>query len=160
MCIMCEGASHDDVLFNLHGHVLRRGWALQAVFGKPPDGPGWVYSIGLAATFDHPELVFVGMDLEVGASVINELGELIRSGSQFDDGDEVELPGGTVTFAEIHPVHIERGLVASWVNYYGSLGRGLPPVCFLQVVLPERGCSCGEVHVTPLLADPSVRDLV
>ncbi|MCD9624241.1 DUF4262 domain-containing protein [Rhabdothermincola salaria] len=154
MCIMCEGASHDDVLFNLHGHVLRHGWVLQAVWGEPPDRPGFVYSIGLSAGFDHPELVVVGYDTRVGGAVINELGESVRLGRRFQAGDHADLEGGRVTFGTVHPVHLERGLVASWVNYYGSLGE-LPPVEFLQVILPPLPCSCGESHTTPLLAEPS-----
>lgn len=154
MCIMCDGASHDDLLFALHGHVLRRGWALQAVMGPSPERPGFVYSIGLTAGFDHPELVVVGFDTGLGGSVINEVGEMIRSGRRFAVGEVAQLTGGTVTFGAVHPVHLERGLVASWVRYYGSLGQ-IPPLDVLQVILPPLSCSCGETHEIPRLADPS-----
>jgi hypothetical protein len=157
MCSICDGARHDDVLFDLHRDVTTHGWALQGVSGSPPHELDWVYSIGLVG-FEHPELIVAGAGMiELGAVVLHALGERIRGGSRFDAGDEVPFPPGPVTFGSVHPAHIERGLVASWVNYYGSLGGELPPVDFLQVILPERRCSCAFSHEAPLLSDPSAR---
>ena len=154
---MCEGASLDEVLFGIHHKVTTRGWALQAVGGDPPDGADWVYTIGLSG-FDHPELLVVGEGVvKVAGVVLNDLGERIRAGDRFDVGDEVPFPSGPVTFGLVHSAHIARGLVAMWPNYYGRVGGELPPVEFLQVVLPDIECSCGRVHGTPLLSDPSVR---
>jgi hypothetical protein len=156
MCSICDGASHDDVLAFIHHHVRVHGWALQGVIDEPPDQPGWTYSIGLALSFGHPELVVVGGGMEVGGSVINDLGERIRRGRRFRVGDEVAFPPGPVTFAPVHPIHLERGLMASWQRYTELDRRPVPPLDALQVVLPELECSCGVVHETPLLADPAV----
>ena len=73
MCIMCDGASRDEVLFSLHGRVQRNGWALQIVASTGPPGLGWVYTIGLAA-FDHPELVVVGLEVVDSARVPERAG--------------------------------------------------------------------------------------
>lgn len=56
MCIMCDGASLDEVRFGIHGIIDRYGWYIQGV-EAPPGGRSWAYTIGLSAAFDHPELI-------------------------------------------------------------------------------------------------------
>src|SRR5262245_49144814 len=92
MCMMCDGASHDEVLFHLHGQIDRKVWAIIPVGDDPPER-SWVYTIGLVA-FDHPELVVMDCEPSFAAKVLDELGERIRAGDRFINVDDVELAGG------------------------------------------------------------------
>ena len=79
MCMMCDGASRDEMLFSLHAKVLHHGWALQGV-GGDGERADWMYTRGLSSGFAHPELVMVGGRIEDSGRVLNEIGELVRSG--------------------------------------------------------------------------------
>lgn len=126
MCIMCNGASLDEVRFDLHGRIERHGWAVQYV-AEESIGRSWAYTIGLAAGFDHPELVVVGLEPEPAGGLLNVLGDMIRDGTRFDAGH----------LTRVHPAHFVRGVFASWVDYYGALGRR-PAAKALEVVPPGR----------------------
>jgi hypothetical protein len=125
MCLMCEGNDRDDVLFHLDARIARFGWVCQAVTGHRPPALDWVYTIGLAGGFQHPELVVLG-DVESGSRALNELGEKIRSGRRFTAGDRIRLSSGGVTLGRVHPDHVAGGLVAMWADYYGSIGPPFP----------------------------------
>lgn len=48
------------------------------------DGPGFGFSIGLFHNFKHPEIIIVGLQQELIHSLINDIGEAIKSGKRFD----------------------------------------------------------------------------
>ena len=55
MCAICDGTDPDDLLDDMRRRVDWLGWTLVGV--EPSHrGPGWVYSAGLTASFDHPEV--------------------------------------------------------------------------------------------------------
>ncbi len=153
MCIMCEGADRDDVLFGLDATVARCGWACQAVEGHDPPDLDWVYTIGLAGGFDHPEFVVLG-DIPSGALLLNELGSMVRGGRRFGPGDRVRSASGDVTLGAVHPDHIANGLIAMWVDYYGSLGPPFPEPAVLQVRRRDPACCVDHQDTLPLLSDP------
>jgi hypothetical protein len=141
MCIMCDGASRDEARFSIHGKILRFGFSLMAVEGSPAR-PGWVYTIGLAA-HGHPELVIVDLPIQTSASVLNTLGERVLRGERFTIGEIVPLGrSGSVTLSEVDRVHLERGLMDSWIDYYDALGE-IPDLDVLQLV-PSDDHYCGE----------------
>ena len=148
MCILCDGATHDEALFDLHGRVLRHGWALQGV-ESGTGTPGWIYTVGLSPRFGHAELVVVGGDLPRAAELLNGLGAAIASGARFTPGDRISTPLGDVDVDVVHPAHVERGLVAVCEEYSESLGLPLPELEVLQVVPVEA--------VAPRLRDPDAR---
>ena len=67
MCVICDGLSQDEALFDLDFAIARHGWALQIVEPGSND-PGWTYTIGLT-DFDHPELVMVGSASDAGVAL-------------------------------------------------------------------------------------------
>jgi len=153
MCIMCEGNDRDDVLFHLDAAIDRFGWVCQAVEGHDPPDLDWVYTVGLAGGFDHPELVALG-DIPSGAEVLNELGALVRSGRRLAAGERIRTSSGVVTLGRVHPDHLTGGLVAVWVDYYGSLGPPFPEPEVLQVIRPDPSCCAEHRFTLPLLSDP------
>ncbi len=120
------------------------GWAVQAVIG---DGecPSFVYTVGLSG-FAHAELILFAASQATAATVLNDLGELVRSGRSLTAGEAVRLRSGTVHLLAF-PDSADRLLGAN--QLYRSPGG--PPVPALLVV-PEDGlvetpgedrpCSC------------------
>ena len=107
--------------------IRRHGWALQPVPGDE-DGPPYVYTVGLSG-FGHPELILFATAPTVAATVLNDLGELVRLGRGLAAGDRIRLRSGDVhllTFPES----------ADWLFAANDLYQppGGPPVPALLVV--------------------------
>jgi hypothetical protein len=107
--------------------IRNHGWALQAVPGDE-DGPPFVYTVGLAG-FSHPELILFATSQATSATVLNDLGELVRSGRRLHAGEQVRVRSGSVhllTFPES----------ADWLFAANELYQlpGGPPVQALLVV--------------------------
>jgi hypothetical protein len=107
--------------------IRRHGWALQAVLGDE-DGPPFVYTVGLTG-FDHPELILFATTQATAATVLNDLGELVRAGRRLRPGEQIRLRSGGVhllTFPES----------AEWLFAANDLYRlpGEPAVPALLVV--------------------------
>jgi hypothetical protein len=75
----CTGADDQKLLDN----IAEYGWHVIMVLDQD-DSPGWAYSIGLHHTFNHPEIVVFGLELDLMHSIINGIGEDIRSGKTFE----------------------------------------------------------------------------
>lgn len=137
MCMMCDGASLDEVRFHVHGGVIQRGWSVMSV-EEDDTSIGWAYTIGLAE-LHHPELVVVGNDPGFSRSLLDYLGEAVRESAAFAAGAQAVVADTfAVSFVEVHEEQYEKELLAMWFDYYESLGT-LPPVLeVLQVVVPER----------------------
>lgn len=67
--------------------VAQHGWHVMNVL-ELSDSPGWAYSIGLHHNFDHPEVVVFGLNSDLMHSIINSVGEDVRSGKRFEDGQQ------------------------------------------------------------------------
>jgi hypothetical protein len=137
MCVICDGLSRDEALFDLEATIACHGWALSGVEPRPPV-VGWLYTIGLTA-FDHPELVMISASSRAG-DVLNWLGERVRQGERFDAGDPVELGAAQLSLGEVHPAQIEQGLMNVWFEHYQAPGRPTPELRVLQVW--SRTCRC------------------
>jgi len=75
----CEGG--DDQ--KLRDDVAEYGWHVIKVLDQP-DAPGWAYSVGLFQNYDHPEIIVFGEDLDLMHSIINRVGDDVRSGKTFE----------------------------------------------------------------------------
>ena len=62
--------------------VDRDGWHVLNVLDRSTS-PGWAFSIGFYRTFGHPEVVVFGLNNELNQSVINSIGEDLRSGKTY-----------------------------------------------------------------------------
>lgn len=131
MCMMCNGATFDEVLFEIHGLIERFGWAVIPV--EHELSSSWAYTIGLVEV-NHPELTVGGMQTERAAGLLNHLALLIQDGRRFRNRDEVSVGAGRFRFASVPLRHLESGRFAFWVNYYGALGPPYPEPRFLEVV--------------------------
>jgi hypothetical protein len=79
------------------------GWSLIGI-DSDNQGPSFVYSIGMMQTLNHPEIIMFGLDTSLMATVINDIGDDIRSGRPFRQPGLYE--GILKNFAcKIEPVH-------------------------------------------------------
>jgi len=141
VCLRCEGWSEDEVNALLDERVRAAGWTTMTV-GDGPGRPIWTYTVGLAA-HGHPELLIAQVSFDRAVAVLDDIAERVIDGERFDATDEVTyLDGWTATLRDMHPVHVERGLVGGGQSYFAW--RGVPmPLQVRQVVLPgSEFCRC------------------
>lgn len=145
MCIMCEGATLDEVLFNIDSQIERNGWFGQYVTADPP----WAYTIGLASEVAHPELIVVGLESDLSYSVLSEATARVFDGEQFYAGEQLELHDATFELLDVHSDHFGRyDTFNMWCNYYGAVGS--PDARPRALQLRHTGIAC-DVHAQPRL---------
>ena len=83
--------STDLGLSDTDRELLRRleshGWYVIKV-GASDVEPAFAYSLGLYEKFRHPELILFGLDLETMHQLINDAGEQISKGHQYESGQQ------------------------------------------------------------------------
>jgi hypothetical protein len=70
-------------------------------------GPPFAYSVGLYRTFGNPEVIVLGLDLDLMHRMINMIGEEVRRGRRFADGGAASgiLEGYDVRFHAVARRH-------------------------------------------------------
>lgn len=61
------------------------GWHVLKVL-EDDNGPGFCYSVGLFKTFGHPEIIIVGLKLDLAHTLINNIGHDIKNGIKYQSG--------------------------------------------------------------------------
>jgi hypothetical protein len=92
------------------------GWHV-AMIMEEDDGPSFAYSIGLFQNFGHPEIIIFGLDVEVLHGMINIIGEEVRQGRRYADGESASgvLEGFDVRFQVVARGHYHEHLgYARW----------------------------------------------
>lgn len=124
----CRNASERKIVRNIEN----LGWSLMGVLDEPP----YLYTVGLEHSFEHPELIVLGMPTTLAAGLLNELGNKIAQGWHFREGDF--CPGEAVhcscplLFGEVsQEAQSDYLLYAHWF-YHGNDFRTL------QVLWPDR----------------------
>lgn len=113
MCDICDGKTYEQAVAETRDRIRRVGWGLQGV--EPAPGiPGWTYTIGLLASYDHPELLLVDDELGRAGSILNAMGRAVRDGDIIEPGDNIDLGGCRAGVVDIHPDHLSGGVLAAW----------------------------------------------
>jgi hypothetical protein len=113
--------------------VKAYGWHVLNVFSNE-GRPNFSYSVGMQTTLGHPDLAVFGLSLEVGQSLINLVGDAIRSGLWLTDGARSSdfLQAYDCLFRAVppylHPEYFGWGL---W--FYGD-----EEFSVLQLIYPDR----------------------
>jgi hypothetical protein len=156
MCIMCEGASRDEVLFDIHGAIERHGFFMQGVEADLLH-PGWTYTIGLSDGYGHPEFVVMGPPMTEAARILDGLARTVMAGTdRYRAGETTSLPHGkSGELVQVKQQHFRRGLLAMWDDYYAGLGRRVPRRALQVVEIDKRYCKCHQPK-TLRLDDPTV----
>jgi hypothetical protein len=119
--------------------IRRHGWALQAMPGDE-DGPPYVYTVGLSG-FGHPELILFATAHATAATVLNELGELVRLGRGLAARERIPLRSG-----HVHLLAFPES--PDWLFAANDVYRlpGGPPVPALLVVPGDELVPTPESH--------------
>lgn len=110
------------------------GWHVVKVFDDADPERGFAFTIGLPTTFQHPELLIVGLKLKLMHVLLNNLGEELRTGGRrFKAGEEHDgiLDGYRCTFRRVH-----RGWYREYTGYATWYHQG-QDYEVLQVVWPD-----------------------
>lgn len=75
----------DEGETKLIADIGQFGWHVLKVL-EDDKGPGFAYSVGLFKTFKHPEIIIVGLKLDLAHILINNIGEDIKNGKHFQSG--------------------------------------------------------------------------
>ena len=123
----------DKIESKLRADIQRYGWHVINVL---PDGghSPHSYSVGLFATFGHPEIVIVGLPGERGAQFINKLGGEIKDGATFEAGCRYGhvIEGYEVMFVRVAPALYPQNFGRA-LDYYGTRSFSV-----VQMVWPDR----------------------
>jgi hypothetical protein len=100
--------------------IARHGWVVLAI-KEDDEGPAFAYSVGLFHTFDHPEILIIGLPPKTAHPLINDLGETIRGGRRFEVGSRCDdVASTTLVFNGMDERHYREYLgYARWF-YHGS----------------------------------------
>jgi hypothetical protein len=99
-------------------------------------------TMGLSA-FDHPEFVVLDVDSELAEAIIGELGDRVaHGGERFDACDEAVVDGLHLRFVDVHPEHVERGLVAVTQDQIEARRTRGVPYRMRQVLLDDDFFCC------------------
>jgi hypothetical protein len=156
MCIMCDGASRDEVLFDVHGAIDRHGWYGCAVEPHPPE-LGWAYTIGLASR-GHPEFLVVDPPPDIARILQTLADSVLETGEIYQHMETGRIGAYRARFRRVHASHLGGGLIALWEDYYECTGESVEGEV-LQVVLDVDGACPDCQTAVPRLDDPDVDPL-
>jgi hypothetical protein len=83
--------------------IDRSGYTVAAITGDMT-GCDWAYSVGLDHSFDHPELIVVGLDAPIGGAIVEALAEQVAAGLRLVDGGEARLGPLHLRFRQVADV--------------------------------------------------------
>jgi hypothetical protein len=141
---MCNCPSHHALCRSIDRWIDDRHWQLIGVGfeSREPLSTRWLYTIGLAELFDHPELVVVGACCErCSGHGVNELARRVADGERFDLAtvEPIEVLGLAVHLRPVSPACWTGDWFAMWRRYYGDKPYAAPPMAAVQLVLPDAG---------------------
>lgn len=153
--------SLDEIQRRALDDIKQYGWHLITV-PDDDEGPGFVYSVGMMQTLNHPEIIMFGLEPELMADVIDGMGHQIRKGRCF------ARPGLVDDFLKDYPckiVPVAKQWHAEYLGYAIWHRRYLGQPDTLQAVQclwpdkrgrfpDEPSCSPNIKACQPLLARP------
>ncbi len=104
----------DDIERRIHEDVKKFGWHIIDVGSR--DRPNWAYTIGVYATYHHPELIIFGLPHEKLNQMLHTIVGEIEAGRVLEDGMESDavLENYNCIFRKVDP---------KW--YPAFMGRGM-----------------------------------
>lgn len=124
----------EERLEEFDADIATYGWVVMKVASNCPPDPDFAYSIGLFQSYEHPEIILVGLPEDIAHQIINDVGAAVRSGKRYNAGGTSDefLERYEVTFRAVP--EYQYGAYLGWgCRYYGE--QGFP---VLQLVYPDR----------------------
>ena len=111
------------VLAKVHADIERFGWHCLHVYPRQGEvGVGFTYTIGLAGTFNKPEIAIFGLDRKTSHAILNDCVESIRRGDTFPmDAPVSEVVAGDikVQFKRVRQDRLDK-CFGTAIRYYGK----------------------------------------
>src|SRR4029077_10519779 len=136
--------------------IETHGWSVTDVFRREGEtGPEWAFSTGLFHSYQHPEIVIFGLELDNMQKIVNNIGSEIKNGAKYESGNEYHdiFARCACQFRPVDSAHYRDYLGAAIWFYNGE------PFPVLQCFWPDHKghypwdpeCSPGLVSLQPLL---------
>ncbi|WP_326645324.1 DUF4262 domain-containing protein [Streptosporangium sp. NBC_01755] len=133
-CLLCveQEVELDEADLAMLRSVRNRGWAV-VMIPEDEDGPGWAFTVGLWHTLRSPEVVMLGLRVDVMGNCLNTLADQIAAGHHLVEGRERD------DVIRNYPV-VAKTVDTSW--YRSLFGTALhfyqrPPLPFMEIVWPD-----------------------
>lgn len=112
--------------------VKEFGWHVLSVY-EDNEGPGFSFTIGLYHTFEHPEVLMIGLDTDFMSGILNNIGDDIKNGQHYEAGKEYP------EIVENYKCSFQKIDEKFYVDYLGTAmwfykGKSFPA---LQCVYPD-----------------------
>lgn len=115
------GLSNSDK--KLLDDVEDYGWHVVKVIGDET-GPGFGYSVGLFKAFGHPEVIIIGLNLDLIHLIINRIGENLREGKSYQSG------GFYSGLIEAHDCYFATVMLSTIIITLGTLNASTREITF------------------------------
>jgi hypothetical protein len=122
----------DEKEQKVHRDIAKYGWHAVSVFDEG-DAPDFQYSIGFQRTFGHPEVLILGLEVDVMHGMLDRIAYGLSAGKRYDMGVAAPdiLVGYSCLFRPIPKSRFREYLGwALW--YYGEESLGA-----LQCIWPD-----------------------
>lgn len=126
-------ASLSDSDKKVFDDVEQYGWHVVKVMGDD-SGPGFGYSVGLFKTFGQPEMIIIGLRLDLIHSVINDIGEDLRNGRSYQSGG---FYSGFIEGYDCYFVNVDVKYYSEYVGYARWFYKG-DEFPLLQCIYPTK----------------------
>lgn len=121
--------SNDKIITRVRSDVQEFGWhCLSVLPRKGESGEAFTYTIGLAETFGHPEIMIFGLNNETSHWILNDCVQIIRDGATLQpDVEYFDILGGgyAVTFKCVRTECLSEYFGAAVRFYDGKEFSGL-----------------------------------
>jgi hypothetical protein len=142
---------HDGMEDLVREKVDEHGWfVMQVMAGEEPDEPAFAYTIGLHSSYGHPELIIVGLRIDLMLALLNVCGNRIKAGERLpvDEPFDRVLDGYPVCLRTVFTAESRREHVG-----YATWFHGGDDFRLLQLVWPDKqGRFPGEPDAAPIMA--------
>jgi hypothetical protein len=140
MCMMCDGASPDEVIDRYGELIDEHGWVAVGV-GGTARAPGWIYTIGLTETYNHPELVVVTCSVDAAHRRLRGVIDGIAEGRYIEAGRQVIEGVGPAECRAVATNQLEAGLIAYWPTVAHRQGWDLTVPAVIQIEARDLLCA-------------------
>lgn len=109
------------------------GWQI-VLIPEDEEGPGFAFTLGLYHSFQHPEVLIMGLSMETMHQLLNNIGSEVKNGQRYIDGNESPdiIEGYNCTFRQIHRQNYHEFL-GSAIGFYQN-----EEFSALQCVWPDK----------------------
>lgn len=105
---MSKGLDFDGYMKRIQRDIDSHGWHCVGVFGDASECLS--YTVGLSMTYGHPEIVVLGLPVELSHSLLTLAVEQVKAGVRLDGACDEIIKNGEVVFTPVSKAHLAEGM--------------------------------------------------